>query len=98
KQSAVDELQTQLTRLRAESAEAHQSLAHLRERSSGASERAAVLTELEQRLDGVSGGVKQLLAAAQGATASPLTEIRGLVADLLQVTFEVAPLVEVALG
>jgi len=98
KQSAVDELQSLLTRHRADSAEAHQDLAHLRERSSGASERAAVLTELEKRLEGVSSGVKQVLSEAEGATSGPLSEVRGLVADLLQVTFEVAGLVEVALG
>jgi len=97
-QIAVDDLQTLLSRHRAEAAEAHQNLAHLRERSSGASERASVLSELEKRLEGVSGGVKQLLAEAQGATSGPLSEVRGLVADLLQVTFEVAALVEVALG
>ncbi len=98
KQSAVDELQTLLSRHRAEAAEAHQNLAHLRERSSGASERASVLNELEKRLEGVSSGVKQLLAEAQNAASGPLSEVRGLVADRLQVTFEVAPLVEVALG
>jgi chromosome segregation protein len=98
KQAAVDELQLLLVNHRAEAAEANQNLSHLRERSTGASERAAVLTELEKRLDGVSSGVKQLLADAQEAASGPLTEVRGLVADLLQVTFEVAPLVEVALG
>ncbi len=98
KQAEVDRLQTQVVEDRAAATRAHQELALLRERSTGATERAAVLTELEQRLDGVSAGAKQLLAAADGATAGPLREIRGLVADLLHVSLEAAPLVEIALG
>jgi chromosome segregation protein len=73
-------------------------LNQLRQRHSGASERAAVLEELEKRLEGLSAGVKQVLTQAQGADAGPFREIRGLVADLLHVNFETAPLVEAALG
>ncbi len=98
KQGAVEQIQSTLAQHRAAAAEAHQESAHLRERSTGASQRAAVLEELEKRLEGVSAGVKQLLGEAQAATGGPLREIRGLVADLLSVSFDSAPLVEVALG
>ncbi len=98
RQAALEALQTTLAAHRTEAAEAHQQLAHLRQRASGATERAAVLEELEKRLEGVSAGAKQLLAESQQATDGPLREIRGLVADLLHVSFESASLVEVALG
>ncbi len=98
KQKTLELVQNALGQHRAAAAEAHQQLAHLRERATGASERAAVLEELEKRLEGVGAGVKQLLVEAQGAQAGPLQELRGLVADLLHVSLESAPLVEVALG
>ncbi len=52
---------------------------------------------MEKRLEGVSAGVKQVLAQAPGQ-GGVFGKIHGLVADLLQVNFETAPLVEVALG
>jgi len=56
------------------------------------------LEELEKRLEGVSAGVKQLLVEARATSTGPLAEIRGLVADLLRVSVDDAPLVEIALG
>jgi chromosome segregation protein len=98
KQMALESVQASLAEHRAQAVEAQQDLGHLRERSSGASERAAVLEELEKRLEGVSAGVKQVLVESRGAVTGPLTEIRGLVADLLRVSVDDAPLVEIALG
>jgi chromosome segregation protein len=94
----LHDVQAQLAENRRQAAKAHEQLGHLRERYSGASERAAVLEELEARLEGISAGVKQVLIQAQGASTGPLSQIRGLVADLLHVNFESAALVEVALG
>ena len=79
-------------------AEILKQLADLRQRQSGAAERASVLEELEKRLEGLSAGAKQLLVEAQSAEGGPYRQIRGLVADLLHVNFETAALVEVALG
>jgi chromosome segregation protein len=98
RQDALEQVQTTLGEHRAEADKAQQELGHLRQRASGAGERATVLAELEKRLEGLSAGVKQLLSDAQAATGGPLKQIRGLVADLLHVNFEWAPLVEVALG
>jgi chromosome segregation protein len=61
-------------------------------------ERAAVLEELEKRFEGVSPGVKDVLTLAKKAEGGPFRQVRGLVADLLRVSVEAAPLVEVALG
>jgi chromosome segregation protein len=98
KHDELQEVRRQLAENRKATTELHKQLGQLRERQSGATERAAVLEELEKRLEGLSAGVKQLLLAAQDATHGPYRQIRGLVADLLHVNFETAPLVEVALG
>ena len=72
-------------------------LAQLRERLTGVAERASVLEELEKRQEGISAGVKAVLAQARQGE-SILREIRGLVADLLRVSVEAAPLIEAILG
>jgi len=89
----------QLDRNRRHHAARQEELARLRQRHSGVAERAAVLEELHRRQEGLNAGVKEVLAAAAGATTeSPWRSVRGLVADLLHVGVEIAPLVEVALG
>ncbi|MCD4727666.1 MAG: AAA family ATPase, partial [Pirellulales bacterium] len=73
-------------------------LAEMRERQSGAAERAVVLEELVRRHEGLSAGVKEILDRAAKADGSAFRHVRGLLADLLRVGVEVAPLVEIALG
>jgi chromosome segregation protein len=73
-------------------------LAGWRERLTGAVERAAVLAELENRLEGVSAGVKEVLRQAREQSDGPFQQVRGMLADLLQASVESAALVEVALG
>jgi chromosome segregation protein len=73
-------------------------LAALRERHTAAAERASVLEELERRQEGLSSGVKEVLAQAASAADGPFQGVCGILADLLQVSVEIAPLVEVALG
>src|SRR5262249_15718215 len=63
-----------------------------------ASERAAVLEELERRREGIGTGTKNILARAAQAKSGPLANVRGLVADLLRVRLETAPIIEAALG
>ena len=73
-------------------------LAELQRRETAVTERISVLEELEKRYEGLSPGVKDVLALARGASSGPFGQVRGLVADLLRVSVEAAPLVEVALG
>ncbi len=75
----------------------NQQLLQLRSRQTGFRERMHVLEELERRYEGVSSGVRQVLALAR-EPASPFREVRGMVADLVHVDVELAPLVETALG
>jgi chromosome segregation protein len=77
---------------------AQKELAGWRERLTGAVERAAVLAELESRLEGVSAGVKEVLRLAREQPAGPFQQVRGMLADLLHASVESAALVEVALG
>jgi chromosome segregation protein len=61
-------------------------------------ERIAVLSELEERLEGLAGGVQEVLRLVENDAQTPLGEVRGLVADLFHVDVDSAPLVEMALG
>ena len=69
-----------------------------RARHAGLRERVDVLDDLERRQEGVSEGAKEVLARSRDATDGAFAEVRGLVADLLQVDVDMAPLVDVALG
>jgi chromosome segregation protein len=53
---------------------------------------------LEKSHEGLAAGVREVLQAAGEAADGAFAEVRGLVADLLQVDVDVAPLVDVALG
>jgi chromosome segregation protein len=57
-----------------------------------------VLTELEQRLEGLEGGVQQVLRLAREDAEGKLGEVRGVVADLFHVDVDTAHLIEAALG
>ncbi|MGA2258586.1 MAG: chromosome segregation protein SMC, partial [Thermoguttaceae bacterium] len=92
------EAERQLAQDQRELAIRNDELAALRQRRSCVAERAAVLEELHRRQEGVTAGVKEVLARAASADAGPLRAVHGLVADLLSVSVEMAPLIEVALG
>ena len=64
----------------------------------GLTHRAEVIEEVEQRFEGVHQGAKELLAKAQTDPIPPWNEVQGLVADLVQVNVEHAPLIDIALG
>ncbi len=73
-------------------------ISSLREVRSGLTERASVLEELERQFEGLSSGTKQVLLEARQASGGPFGEVRGLIADILEVQVDVAPLIEIALG
>jgi len=101
----VDERRRQLTAAKAQLAELEQEsasrqrdLAQLQQHRSGAAERTSILEELQRRHEGISPGVREVLAQARNAADGPFRQVRGLVADLLDVGVEAALMVEVALG
>ena len=57
-----------------------------------------MLHELEQNREGLTDGVREVLELAQQPTEDWHGEIEGLVADLLHVGVDLAPLVDIALG
>ncbi|MFG0287004.1 MAG: chromosome segregation protein SMC [Rhodopirellula sp. JB044] len=67
----------------------------LKIRLQGITERAKVLGELEERQEGVSGGVREILRLPDGELRKQLV---GLVAECFNVDRQVAPLIDAALG
>lgn len=95
------DLSTQKQRLEEEKdhlARLEKELAPLSNEHVGATQRAEVLQELETRLEGLNTGVKDLLERSRKSTEGPLGDVCGLVADLIQVNVQHAPLIDVALG
>jgi chromosome segregation protein len=90
--------QEKLRELRQILAKTQADVAELNGRLTGARERANVLEELERQLDGLSAGTKEVLRLARAEPHGPFGQIRGIVADLLHVDADTAPLVEIALG
>lgn len=72
-------------------------LASLKQELSRKTERISVLKELLEAHEGLSPGVKEVLRLSRNPM-SPFRFAHGLVADLLNVDFDLAPLIELALG
>ncbi|MBN2216877.1 MAG: chromosome segregation protein SMC [Pirellulales bacterium] len=93
--SAQTKLETTEHRWRA----AQDELAAARQRHGAVAQRLSVLEDLQRRAEGLSAGVKQLLAEARANSAQePFRHVLGLVADLVRVNVEAATIIEVALG
>ncbi|RJP34419.1 MAG: chromosome segregation protein SMC [Phycisphaerales bacterium] len=85
-----------IDRVRAELAD---HLASAREARSAMASRQDVLRSLDVKMDGVGQGARSLLEARQSADeGSPLSAIRGLVADFFETDIEHAAVIEAALG
>jgi chromosome segregation protein len=72
--------------------------AELRERRSGLSSRIEVLERLERSQEGLGTGVREVLELVRAADPGPWRTVVGMVADLLSVRHEYAPLIDLALG
>ena len=67
-------------------------------RRSAVRERISVLAELEQKQEGLATGVKYVLQQVEEGQEAGFSAGCGLVADLLQASLEMAPLIDIALG
>lgn len=67
-------------------------------RLQGASERLEILQQLQQHLEGVDSGARHVLNLKQTDNSPAFQTIHGLVADLLEVDVNLAPLIDTALG
>src|SRR5262249_58115500 len=72
--------------------------ADLRAQRSGVASRVEVLEGLERSQEGLGTGVREVLALLEQADGDPWGSVLGMVADLLTVRREYAPLIDVALG
>ncbi|MBI1903191.1 MAG: chromosome segregation protein SMC [Planctomycetia bacterium] len=92
---AIDE---RLKALRRDASERRQAWQEAKNQHTAASQRAALLMELEQRQEGLETSAKKVLEMARASPAGPLRHVRGVVADLFQVNVATARLIELALG
>jgi chromosome segregation protein len=97
-QDNVRVAETRLATLREETARVEKQRRHLDVRSTRTHERIAVLTELNERLEGLNSGVRDVLMTARNSPDGPLGEVRGVIADLFQVDVDTAPMIDAALG
>lgn len=79
-------------------AEHRELLAKFRQDYAVAVERASVLEELERQGEGLNDGIKEIMATVQHRDGRSGSLILGLVADVLRVKVEMAPLIELALA
>jgi chromosome segregation protein len=92
------ELRKERERLRDAQEAAVRSAAELRERRSGLASRVEVLEGLERSREGLGTGVREVYAHLEQADPGPWRTVVGLVADVLTVRREFAPLIDLALG
>ena len=72
--------------------------AHIAGQLTGASERLEILEQLQQHLDGVDSGARHILDLASKSEDPVFQSIHGLVAELISVEVDLAPLIDTALG
>ena len=73
-------------------------VASMRIRLQGIIERVKVLSDLQRRQEGISGGVKTILEELRESSSALANKVRGIVADCFEVDLAVAPLIDSALG
>lgn len=67
-------------------------------RLEGAAERLQILDQLQQHLDGVDAGARQLVELIRERTEPAFKTVLGLVAELIEVEASLAPMIDTALG
>ena len=97
KDSALAEIRKLLQSTKEELDGRRQRLTDLTTQHAGMTQRAQVIEELEKSLEGINAGARELLKHADDKTG-PMSEVIGLVADLVNVNVQHATLVDVALG
>jgi chromosome segregation protein len=97
RQKVTDHRQEQ-ERLRRLQDETVQAVSSLHAERSGLASRIEILEGLERSQEGLGTGVRELLALLGQADPGPWRTVAGLVADVLSVRREFAPLIDLALG
>lgn len=97
KNSALADSRKQLEDVKTQLDGRRQRMTELTRQHAGMTQRAEVIEELEKSLEGINAGAKELLKKAK-KPVGPMTDVVGLVADLVSVNVQHAALVDVALG
>lgn len=97
-EESIRGFRTQRDQLAGEQEQFQRTLAEQREERSALQARKTVLEDLEQREEGLSIGVREILQRARTSSYPPWNSILGTVSDLLEVDLEHAGLLEVGLG
>jgi chromosome segregation protein len=95
---ALNELRQERDRLQQLRDETAQVISDLRAERSGLASRIEVLENLERSREGLGTGVREVLDLVQRENPGPWRTVRGMIADLLTVRREYAPLIDLALG
>ena len=98
RQRELETARQELAKTRASQAESQKALAELQNRHHRTSERVSILQELEESLEGLGVGVKEIVARAKAGGSGDLSRVRGVLADLLSVHVDYAPALDIALG
>lgn len=95
---ALTNTKDDLDRLRTALASQQEESAVLQGRLEGTTERLELLQQLEQHLEGVDAGARHILDLASESNDPAFQSVHGLVAELLDVEVDLAPLIDTALG
>jgi chromosome segregation protein len=95
---ALAEQRQERERLHQQSEATRQRAADLRAERSGLASRVEVLEGLERSQEGLGTGVREVFALLEQTDPGPWRSVRGMIADLLTVRHEYAPLIDLALG
>ena len=98
KEDELEAAEIELAESRRMLARRQEEQAMLQGRHTGSKQRADVLLDLERQSEGVSPGVREVIKEAQRNAGGWGGQVQGMVADLVEASVEVAPLVDVALG
>ena len=98
KDVALADARKQLTATRESLAEFSQELQDLKTEKNGVAQRSKIIEELEKRQEGVQSGAKNVMSRAKSEPNGPFGSVHGLVADLIQVHVQHAPLIDSILG
>ena len=97
KEKQLAEAKTRKSSRKTQLSELNKKLSEQKQKQSGMREKISLLEELIRKHEGISPGVREVLQQSHDPQ-SPFRHAFGLLADLLQVDFETASLIELALG
>ena len=98
KDTVLADARKQYDQYKSELAGRRERLGELSTQAAGLGQRAQVIEELEKSLEGINAGAKELLRHSKSGKKGPMSDVIGLVADLVSVNVQHAAIVDVALG